>query len=160
MKTLVLLPCTPPSVAGRGDAQHRALWDDVVPGSLWKTSDFVVVWLIPPQQVTVCPRAHGLSAMLEAQRQAGGWGCHGPALLTTSAVAFVSLESEATRGWSETPSAPMSQPERPPQNTMGEPGGGKPHAAKPQHTPRSGATPASSPSVASRRRDVHRVIES
>lgn len=34
---------------------------DKVPGSFWKTSDFVVVWLIPPQQVTVCPREHGHS---------------------------------------------------------------------------------------------------
>lgn len=67
VKTLVLHPCEPHRSQGEGTLPARpgGMRMDTVPGSLWKTSDFVVVWLIPPQQVTVCPRAHGLCSDAE-----------------------------------------------------------------------------------------------
>lgn len=59
---------------------QRWLRDKDGRGALWKTSDFVVVWLIPPQQVTVCLRAHGLSGaagVSQPQGEDSGWTAPG-----------------------------------------------------------------------------------
>lgn len=75
---------------------------------------------------------------MHGDKPLAGAACGPSPLLTTSDIAFVSFQSEATRGRSETPPSTMPQPELPlttPGSILGEPGGCTPQDAVLQPSP-------------------------